>query len=80
MNGKTISPINITSKIMKGILVVVFCRCIKGKLYVTCVRSAMIYERETWAVTAGQSGRWGRTEVRMVRWMCGVSLRDRVQR
>ena len=59
MNGKTISPINITSKIMKGILVVVFCRCIKGKLYVTCVRSAMIYGRETWAVTAGAEWEMG---------------------
>ena len=29
-NGKTIAPINITNKISKGILVVVFSRCIRG--------------------------------------------------
>ena len=29
-NGKTVTPINITSKISKGILVVVFSRCIRG--------------------------------------------------
>ena len=51
---------------------------LKGKLYVTCVRSAMVYGSETWAMTAEQSGRLERTEMRMVRWMCGVSLRDRV--
>ena len=38
----------------------------------------MIYGSETWAMTAEQSGRLERTEMRMVRWMCGVSLRDRV--
>ena len=30
VNGKTIDPINIINKISKGILVVVFSRCIKG--------------------------------------------------
>ena len=51
---------------------------LKGKLYVTCVRSAMAYGSETWAMTVEQSGRLERTEMRMVRWMCGVSLKDRV--
>ena len=51
---------------------------LKGKLYVTCVRSAMIYGSEMWAMTVEQSGRLERTEIRMVRWLCGVSLRDRV--
>lgn len=51
---------------------------LKGKVYVTCVRSAMVYGSETWAMNAEQIGRFERTEMKMVRWMCGVSLRDRV--
>ena len=42
---------------------------LKGKLYVTCVWSAMVYESETWAMTAEQSGRLERTKMKMVRWM-----------
>ena len=38
----------------------------------TCVRSAMIYGSETEAMTVEQSVE------RMVRWMCGVSLRERM--
>ena len=38
----------------------------------------MVYVSETWAMTVEQSWRLERTEMRMVRWMCGVSLRDRV--
>jgi len=50
---------------------------LKGKVYVACVRSAMIYGSETWAIKADQEARFERTEMRMVRWMCGVSLRDK---
>ena len=38
----------------------------------------MVYESETWAMNMEQSARLERTDMRMVRWMCGVSLRDRV--
>ena len=44
----------------------------------TCVRSAMVYGSETWAMNVEQSARLERTEMGMVRWMCGVSLRDKV--
>ena len=37
----------------------------------------MVYGSETWAMTVELSNRLERTEMRMVRWMCGVSLRDR---
>ena len=39
-----------------------------------------VYGSETWAMTAEQSRRLERTEMRMVRWRCGASLRDRVPR
>ena len=37
----------------------------------------MIYGCETWAMSVEQALRIERTEMRMVRWMCGVSLRER---
>ena len=51
---------------------------LNGKVYVACARSAMVYGSETWAMTVELSNRLERTEMRMVRWICGVSLRDRV--
>ena len=48
---------------------------LKEKVYVTCMRSAMVYGSETWVITAEQNGRLECTEMR---WMCSVSLRDRV--
>ena len=37
----------------------------------------MIYGSETWAVNAEQEAKLERAEMRMVRWMCGVSLREK---
>ena len=37
----------------------------------------MIYGCETWVMSVEQVMRVERTEMRMVRWMCGVSLRER---
>ena len=50
---------------------------LKGKVYGACVRSSMIYGSETWAVNAEQEAKLERVEMRMVRWMCGVSLREK---
>ena len=49
---------------------------LKGKVYAACVRSAMLYGCETWAMNVEQIKRFERAEMRMVRWMCGVFLRD----
>ena len=43
----------------------------KGKVYKTVVRSAMLYDAETWATTRGQEARLEVNEMRMLRWMCG---------
>ena len=37
----------------------------------------MIYVSETWEVNAEQEAKLERVEMRMVRWMCGVSLREK---
>ena len=43
---------------------------LKGKVYKTVVRPALLYGAETWARTRGQEARLGVNEMRMLRWMC----------
>ena len=50
---------------------------IKGKIYKACVQSALTYGTETWAMKRANLQSLERTERMMVRWMCGVSLKDR---
>ena len=50
---------------------------LNGKVYATCVRSALIYGSETWVMNVEQQRRLEMVEMRMVRWMCGISLRER---
>ncbi len=49
---------------------------LKGKVYAACVRCVMIYGSETWVMNVEQQRRLERVEMRMVLWMCGVSLRE----
>ena len=49
----------------------------KGKLYKTSVRTAMVYGAETWAMRKVEEGVLLRAERAMVRMMCGVKLRNR---
>ena len=51
---------------------------LKGKIYRICVQSVMIYGSETWPMKVEDMNRLERTERMMIRWMCSVSLRDRV--
>ena len=51
--------------------------CMKGKIFRACVQSVLIYGTETWAMKAEDLRSLERTESMMVRWMCGVSLKDR---
>ena len=50
---------------------------IQGKIYKACVQSALTYGTETWAMKKANLQSLARTERMMVRWMCGVSLKDR---
>ena len=50
---------------------------IKGKISKACVQSALTYGTETWAMKKANLQSLERTERMMVRWMCGVSLKDR---
>ena len=49
---------------------------LKVKVYKSCVRSCMLYGSETWAMKAEHERKMDRAEMRMIRWMCGVSLKE----
>jgi len=50
----------------------------RGRLYSSCMRSSMLHGSETWPVRKENAVALQRTEMRMVRWMCGVKLKDRL--
>jgi len=49
----------------------------RGRLYSSCVRS-MLHGSETWPVRKENEVALQRAEMRMVRWMCNVKVKDRV--
>ena len=46
---------------------------IKGKVYRTVARPALMYGAETWALKKAQENKLEVAEMRMLRWMCGVT-------
>ena len=53
---------------------------LKGKVYKTVVRQALMYGMaETWATTRRQEARLEVNEMRMQRWMCGVTRSDKIR-
>src|SRR3989441_9130156 len=50
---------------------------VKGKLYRACVQRVLVYGSETWAMKRVDCQRLLRTENNMVRWMSGVTQKDR---
>ena len=52
---------------------------LKGKFYRTAVRPAMLYGAECWAVKREQMHKMSVAEMRMLRWMCGKTKKDRIR-
>ena len=50
----------------------------RGRLYISCVQSSVLHGSETWFVRKENLVALQRAEMRMVRWMCGVKLKDRL--
>ena len=48
-----------------------------GQVYTACNRSCLLYGCKTWAMDAELESKMERTEMRMIRWMCCVSPRER---
>jgi len=51
---------------------------VRGRLYSSCVQSSILHGSETWPVRKENEVALQWAELRMVRWMCGVKLQDRV--
>ena len=49
----------------------------KGIIYTTCIRPAMLYGSETWPTKIEDIRKTQKSEMRMLRWMTGVSLSER---
>ena len=62
------------SEILKGRR---FSLKIKGKIYKSCIRSAMLYGSEAWCLRENGMAILRKTERAMIRAMCGVKLLDR---
>ena len=52
---------------------------IKGKVYRAVVRPALIYVAETWALKKAHENKLEVEEMRMLRWMCGVTKLDKIR-
>ena len=52
---------------------------VKGKVYKTVIRPAMMYGAETWAVKKAQGKKLDVAEMRMLTWMSGVTKLDRIR-
>ena len=49
----------------------------KGIIYTTCIKPVMLYGSETWATKIEDIRKIQRSEMRMLRWMTGVSSSER---
>ena len=52
---------------------------VKGRVYKAVVRPALLYGSETWALKKTQERKIEVAEMRMLRWMCGVTKLDRIR-
>ena len=52
---------------------------LRVKVYKTIIRPVLLYGAETWALRRKEEGILERTEMRMLRWILGVSLMERIE-
>jgi len=50
---------------------------VRGRLYSSCAQSSMLHGSVTWPVRKENKKALQQAEVRMVRWMCGIKLKDK---
>jgi len=49
----------------------------RGRLYSSCVQSSMLHGSEIWPVGKENEMALRRAEMRMVKWMCNVKVKDK---
>ena len=49
----------------------------EGQVYMACIISCLLYGCQTWAMRVELESKTEMMEMRMVRWMCGVSPKER---
>ena len=52
---------------------------LKGKFYRTAIRPAFLHGTECWAIKRQHAQKMSVTEMRMLRWMCSNTRRDKVR-
>ena len=52
---------------------------LKSKMYKTVVRPAMLHGAETWGTRKAHDRKLDVNEMKMLRWMCGITKTDRVR-
>ena len=52
---------------------------LKEKFYRTAIRPALLYSTECWAIKRHHAQKMSVAEMRMFRWMCGNTRRDKVR-
>ena len=50
----------------------------RGRLYSSCVRSSVLHGSESWPVRKENEVALQRAEMRMVKWMCDVKVKDKI--
>ena len=53
---------------------------LKGNIYKIVVRPAMLYGAETWATTKGHEVRIDTNDMRLLRWMCEVTTKEKIRK
>jgi len=64
----------IRGHIVNNIIIISLIR--RGRLYSSCVRSSMLHGSEIWPVRKENEVALHRAEIRMVRWMYNVKVKD----
>ena len=52
---------------------------LKGKVHKAAVCPAIMYGSETWGIKKAQEKDMAVAEMRMLRWMCGVTKKDKIR-